>query len=440
MAEVRQSAHVTGAAKAASADEGWHAQFSPSSSERWIACPGSIAATRGCPSTSNDFSREGTAAHLLASRALDYKRPAAFWIGQEIEVESRVFTVDDDMAGHVQTYLDDLLGRVGDGTLLHEQRVWFSETIGVPDQGGTSDGIILSGDCRHLTVEDLKYGMGVQVNAEENTQMMTYALGVLETFAAVMDQVEEVTLVICQPRLDHLSEWTCSMDRLREHAATIREAAERAQYGIAFADDGEPIPEALFKVTEDGCRWCPIKATCEHYRKHVSALVFNDFDVLEDPATVEVIGRPAIPAGPSLGQMFGALELIEDWCRGVRGEVERMVLAGMDVIGPDGQRMKIIEGKKGRRAWRDQEAAKAALAGQLTPDKYLKPQPIISPSDAEKLLGRGKGGKTRFAEQFGPLIVQPPGKAKVALGSHPGAPYTPSADADEFANLEGQDE
>lgn len=112
-----------------------------------------------------------------------------------------------------------------------------------------------------------------------------------------------------------------------------------------------------------------------------------------------------------------------------------MVLNGMEVIGPDGERMKLVEGKKGRRSWADQEAAKAALAGQLPPDKYLKPQPIITPAEAEKLLGKGKGGKVRFAEAFGGLIKQAPGKAHVALGSDPRPPYTPEAGADEFEEL-----
>lgn len=435
MANVSQSAPVEGAAQAASSDEGWHAQFSPSSSERWITCPGSIAATRGVPNPSSVFAREGTAAHTLAARAFTYKKPAEFWIDQEIEVEGQVFVVSDEMAGYVQSYLDDVHSRVGDGTLMFEQRVWFSETIGVPDQGGTSDAIILSATCEHLTVEDLKYGLGVQVSAIENTQMMTYALGVLETYAAIMDEVKEITLVINQPRLDHVSEWTCSIERLREHAVTIREAAAQALRACEQADIEGTIDPAFFAVSEDGCRWCSIKATCEHYRHHVSALVFNDFDIIDKPEVIDVIGKPAIPAGPQLGQMFGALELIEDWCRGVRAEVERMVMAGLEVVGPDGLTMKIIEGKKGRRSWTDQEAAMAALAAHLTPDKYLKPQPLISPSDAQKLLGKGKGGKARFAEMFGAVIKQPPGKPKVALGSDPSSPYVPAAGADEFEDL-----
>jgi hypothetical protein len=178
-----------------SQDEGWHAQFSPSAAERWMECPGSIAASRGIERRSNFYADEGSAAHVLASRCFDYNKPAAFWIGEGIQIGDNVFEVTEDMASYVQAYVDDCLGRVAGGTRMHEQRVYFSESIGVPDQGGTSDFIALSADCKRLTVEDLKYGMGVRVDATENRQLMTYAVATLETLSVVidLDQLEDVT-------------------------------------------------------------------------------------------------------------------------------------------------------------------------------------------------------------------------------------------------------
>ncbi len=205
-----------------------HARFSPSGASRWMTCPGSIALTRDIPNPGSEYSAEGTAAHTLASRALEYGHPAAFWLGEQIQVEGRVFTVDNDMADHVQAYVDDVLRRVAGGTLLVEQRVGFSEAIGVEAQFGTADAIILSADGAHAIVEDLKYGRGVQVYATENKQLMTYAVAVLETFETIMEGVENITLVVAQPRLDHYDEWTVSVERLREHAAALR-LAERGR-------------------------------------------------------------------------------------------------------------------------------------------------------------------------------------------------------------------
>ena len=418
----------------ASDGEGWHAQFSPSSSERWLTCPGSIAITKDIPSSgSSKYADEGTAAHNLGMRALTYGHPCQFWLGEEFQVGNSIFTFTQEMCDYVQVYVDEVNARVEGGTLMVEQRVWFSDTIGVADQGGTSDAIILAKSLRTLQVGDLKYGMGVRVEAKENTQMMTYAVAVLETYDAIMEDVEEVTLFIAQPRLDHIDEWTCSVAHLREHAKRMRAAAVKANDAVALYVEGFVVPSEYFAVSEDGCRWCPAKATCDAYRKHVSALVFDDFEVLEDPSILEVTGKPAVPAGEKLGQLYGVLDLIEDWCRGVRSEIERMVFAGMEVIGPDGERMKLVEGKAGNRAWQDSDAAKAVLAGLLPPDKYLKPQEIITPAVADKLFK--KDARKTWNDMLAPLIVQKKGAAKVTLGSDPAPPYSPEASESEFEDL-----
>ena len=118
-----------------------HARFSPSSAKRWMTCPGSIALCRDIPNPSSIYADDGTASHTVASRALTYKKDAAFFIGEEIQAGDRVFTVDAERAGFVQLYLDEVRSRVGDGLLLFEQQVAFSEAIGVPGQFGTSDAI-----------------------------------------------------------------------------------------------------------------------------------------------------------------------------------------------------------------------------------------------------------------------------------------------------------
>jgi hypothetical protein len=324
--------------------------------------------------------------------------------------------------------------RVGKGMLLFEQKIQFTESIGVPGQFGTSDAIILSEDCKRAQIGDLKYGMGVRVYVEENKQLMTYAVGVLETFDSIMADVEEIDLFIVQPRLGHIDSWTVSVARLREHAAEMRLAAGAALEGCQALEETGVIPPELFKPSEDACFFCPAKATCDALRQHVSALVYDDFETLDDPPSLEVIGAPAVPAGDKLGQLYGYLELIEDWCRGVRAEVERMVFAGMRVVGPDGQPMKLVEGKRGDRKWRDERLAESRLAGLVPPDKLYKPRKLISVSDVDKMFNK-KATKAQW-EALGDLITQSKGKAKVALGSNPAPAYTAEADADEFEDLD----
>lgn len=411
-----------------------HATFSPSAAHRWMTCPGSIALTRDAPRTSNAYADEGTAAHELAQRALTYGKHAVFFVGEQIQVGERIFLVDHDMAEYVQVYLDEVRRRVGNGSLLIEQRVTFSDAIGVPSQFGTADAIILSGDGKRVQVIDLKYGQGVRVECAENEQLLTYGAAVLETFDAAMGDVQEVELVVVQPRLDHIDAWECSVERIREHAAAMRLAAQAALEGCTVYDATGAVPEALLRPAEDACRFCAAKVDCPALRRKVSEAVFDDFKALDDPEPLTVAGAPEVPRLARLGHTFGLLDMIEDWCRSVRGEVERLVMGGMTVIGPDDEPMKVIEGKRGNRKWIDEGQAEATLAGLLGPKRLYKPREVITPSAAAKLLGKG-ASKAQWAELEPLLVTQAPGKPKVTLGSDPAPPYTGAASGSEFADL-----
>ena len=420
--------------------EGWHAQYSPSKSEQWMNCPGSIAASIDLPAgPSSTFADEGTAAHLLASRAFDYKKDAAFWIGEDIQVNNNLFPVTAEMAAFVQVYIDEMRRRTLPGdTAMHEQRVYFSDIVRVADQGGTADFIILHAGCKRVTIADLKYGMGVEVSAVENKQMMTYAAAVVfETFDMLMSEVEEITMLICQPRIsDAPSEWTCTRAQLAEHADNMEAAVTAAEMAIRCKKAGEPLPPSLFQVTQKGFRWCPVKPTCDHYRQFVANEVMGDFKALDTPESVAVLGVPQVPGAPSkLGYLYGILDMIDGWTKAVRGEVERLVLAGTQVVGPDGLPMKIVEGKKGNRAWSDEEAAAATLMTVLGPDDAYKPPQVISPADAEKKLGKKR--KAEYEDFIKPLVTQSPGKPSVVLGSDPRPPYVAEASTDEFQDLGG---
>lgn len=80
-----------------------HAQLSPSSAERWMTCPGSVALSKGAPDDSSSFADEGTDAHELAAKCLESGKDAADFIG---ETMGKGNVVGADMAFHVQGYVD----------------------------------------------------------------------------------------------------------------------------------------------------------------------------------------------------------------------------------------------------------------------------------------------------------------------------------------------
>jgi hypothetical protein len=413
-----------------------HAKFSPSASARWMTCAASYPLNRDVPRRTSKWAAEGTAAHTLADRAFTYRKPCAFWIGEQIEADGFVFTVDKDMAEYVQQYVDYVHQHVFYGdTLMPEQQVGFSEAIGVPDQFGTSDNIVVKASGKHVDVFDLKYGMGVRVDADENTQGMTYAAAVLETFEPVFPDIETITVHIHQPRLDHVTTFETTVERIRQHSADMRAAAVRCFEAEAHYDvgGGDSIPAEYYAPEDKACQWCDIKHGCVALQRKVSEAVYNDFQALDDPLPLVVAPPPPVPAGDRLGAMFGLLDPIEGWARAVRAEVERMVQAGMTVTGPDGLAMKLIEGKRGNRAWTDPDAVEGVLVGLLPPEKAYKPREIATPSAVDKMLNKA-ATKAQW-ETLKPYIKQAPGKPKVVLGSNPAAPYQPSADASEFADL-----
>ena len=78
-----------------------HHKLGPSSSSIWLNCPGSVAAQRDFPNTSNAAADEGTAAHELAEKTLKSEEKNCHdFIGELMYVgfDDTEYFVDEDMA------------------------------------------------------------------------------------------------------------------------------------------------------------------------------------------------------------------------------------------------------------------------------------------------------------------------------------------------------
>ena len=78
----------------------------------------------------------------------------------------------DDYVNYIVETIENIKKSTKDPIVLIEQRLDFSNYV--PDGFGTGDCIIIADKILHII--DLKYGRGVEVSAEENPQMMLYAL------------------------------------------------------------------------------------------------------------------------------------------------------------------------------------------------------------------------------------------------------------------------
>lgn len=410
-----------------------HALFSPSGAARWINCPGSVAFDQ--TDSGSRFSDEGTAAHILAERCFTYNRDAEFFLGEQIQpsATSAIYVVDESMAYYVQIYVDDVRRRSLGCKLLTEQRVDLSEVLGVPNQFGTADTIIVDIRQKMLIVEDLKYGKGEPVSVFENFQLMLYGLAALRhpLVELLCDEIEKVRLVIAQPRIGsgEPSEWDTTpaeLETFRELAVAAVNAA-----GKAMTVSDVELQDYL-NPTDKGCRWCKVAGSCDKLAAKVQAEVGADFDVIE-------ANPPTVPTeNAALSLRFNALPLIDRWVQAVREELNRRLTIGEEIVGTDGQPLKFVEGRKGKSYWTDPATAEGLLVGQIA-DKAYQPRKVITAPAAKKILGK-KATKALWDEHFVPLIDRKQGKAHIALGSDPRPAFKPAATADEFDEINEGDE
>lgn len=399
-----------------------HAQRSSSGAGRWMTCPGSVPLEEGYPDESSEFAAEGTAAHELAAMALTDGNDAVAYLGRVIEADGMKFTVDDEMAGYVQDYLDYVLSI--EGELFVEQRLSIEHITGEAGAHGTSDAVILAGD--ELIITDLKYGRGVKVDATGNKQLQIYALAALAEHELVYD-FKRARLVIHQPRLSHVSEWTISIEALRAFGNEVTKASERCDAAVAYFQQYGEIHEKYLAPSDDACRFCKAKADCPALRSHVLATVSDDFVDITEPIApqLEQIAEREVD-NALLGNLLGAVDLVEGWCKAIRAKAEAELFAGREVPG-----YKLVEGRRGNRAWGDDSEAETALKAMRMKVEEMYDLKLISPTTAEKLHKAGKIGPRQWPK-LQALITQPDGKPSVAPESDKRPALVMTAVEDEF--------
>jgi hypothetical protein len=356
-----------------------HSNLGASSAHRWLACPGSVAAIDALPigDTSSPFAIEGTAAHELSEICLISGEDAEAWIGKPL-VEMPDWVVDEEMAEYVQVYLDycRAIGKDADEVFI-EQTVSYEDWV--PQGFGTNDfGALMIKDKR-IKIADLKYGKGVQVDAENNPQAMLYALGTYAEYGWV-SEFDYIDIAIVQPRLYHISEWTISVKDLLKWAEWVSQRAE-----IALSKDAERVPG------EKQCRFCEAKPTCKALMKYTEDIIMAEFDDLDDMPSPDTL------TDAQLRKVLETKSLIEGWLSSVETVVRERLEGGEPFDG-----FKLVEGRSLRK-WGNEQTAAEVLTETLGVDVAFK-STLISPAQAEKAL---KKDERKLLDD---LVVKPAGK------------------------------
>ena len=361
-----------------------HAILSASASARWIACPPSAKLNAELPDTTSEYAREGTCAHELA----EYKVNKMLGIEAKNPTES-LDLYDSEMEDCTESYaqyIAEQIAKYDSPVVMVEQRLDFSKYV--PGGFGTGDCVIVADDI--MTIVDLKYGKGVAVTSELNPQMMLYSLGALEMFGVLYD-INEIKMVIFQPRMENISESVITVSDLLEWAENeLKPKAELAAKG-----------EGEFCAGEH-CRFCKVKATCRKRAEYNLAIAKYDFtppDMLED-REIEMILEKA--------------DALASWASDVKEYALSQALSGKQWNG-----YKVVEGKSNRK-YSDENAVAAAVKA-IGKNPYSEPE-ILGITAMTKLLG----GKKKFDELLSKYVCKPQGKPTLVPASDKRKAWNPA--------------
>lgn len=387
-----------------------HSVFGPSASAMWMYCAGSLIANLGLTDNGSYEAAEGTVAHDVAEEWLKTGKRPTHRVGKIEKVTNGEVTyevlVTNVMLDYCQEYVDWC--KFEPGTHYTEVKVYFSEFMPIPNQGGTSD----HAACQpgKLVITDLKYGKGVKVFAEGNSQGLLYALGFFLRYDWIYE-FEEIEIRIAQPRLDHFDTWTISREFLLEFA---EEARARAAAAWQIGAPRKPSAKA--------CQWCKVKTRCTAVLRLIDAVLEGrssefdrEFSQEELAAFVESIESGAYKLRPvnvadltddHLAKLLPYRQLVEKWFSSVFFELESRKLNGNDVKG-----YKIVESRSSRE-FRDPVKAEQTLEMIGLDRGEIFTEKMISPNQAEILI----------REKFGVPRKEIPGLIMSEVLKKPGRP------------------
>ena len=232
-----------------------HSKYSPSSAERWFACPGSIKLSEGIerepvgrPALVGTFIHN--MAEMLMKGHLEGITLEDYWLGKSETVENVKIYADQDMIDCAKFYVDYIEKRSNEleAKPLIEEQVSIEEINA--ECWGTSDAILFNKDV--IEVVDLKTGKW-PVSPQNNLQMSIYALGALARYG---HEDMKVIMTIVQPR---------AKDKVRSWETTAEYLVDWGFSDLKNALDACEAETPNYAFGEQ-CRFCPAKRVCETYK------------------------------------------------------------------------------------------------------------------------------------------------------------------------------
>ena len=347
-----------------------HAYLSASASHRWLACPPSAKLCAQEEDRGSPYAQQGTDAHELCQYLVEKA------LGYRVREPTEDLTwYDAEMQEAAEGYCSFVMEQVAearkfcrDPLVCVEQTLDFSKWV---EHGfGTGDCVIVADDLLHII--DFKYGVGVLVEATDNSQLKCYALGALDTFGDLYD-IRRIRLSIYQPRRENVDTFELTTEELLLWADEILAPTAK----LAYEGDGD------FHAGVH-CQFCKVKATCRERANYSMELAKYEF------AAAPLLDTDEIAA------ILPQIDALVSWAEDIKSFALQQALSGVRYEG-----FKVVEGRSNRKY--SDESAVAAVVQEAGYDLYEK-----------KLLGitgmQRQLGKKKFEELLSGLVIKPQGK------------------------------
>lgn len=333
---------------------GAHAILSASASHRWLKCLPSARWEQQFPDKTSAYAEEGTRAHALAEKALKEFREGG---------SPEVVSDDAEMKEAIQSYVDTVAEKYTearqaspDARLLIEQHLDFSKWV--PQGFGTGDCLIISDKI--LEVCDLKYGKGVEVSAQGNSQMRLYALGAIEA-QEMFWGFDKVRMTIIQPRIGNISSEEMSVEDLKAWGAIAHQRAL-----LAFEGKGQ-------LTAGDHCRFCRCRTVCRAYADYMTAPLKEAFKMPQKLQPDEI------------ADIVLKAKKIKNWLEDIETYALVQAMDGRKLPG-----LKLVAGRSVRKIINPDLAAGKLLEAGYKPEEIYKPQSLQTMTELKKLCGAKK--------------------------------------------------
>lgn len=367
-----------------------HALFGASGSYKWLGCAPALAMEKGRPDKTNAAAIQGTMMHKVGECCL-LNRLSPLVPGVEGGTEAGFYigsyplaTAEDGKAG--PQFIEELVDPVNayvervwksytshrKNQLFIEQRVNYSNWINQPKSFGTADAIVLvwlpKKKAYRLEVHDFKGGVYFQISADNNPQLMLYALGAWRRVSKHYDIVE-MTLVIHQGRVTEVaSEWDVDAETLTKFANYAKERAALARecLNIPIAE----IPASSYNPSEEACRWCKAADDCTARMTYISKLARGG-NLPRPEHTLPVL------TDEDYKVLAKAMPEIERWVSNMKSSLLDRMMSGKEIPGH-----KLVVGRNGARSWKNEKRAKRIMQRAGLEAKEV----FMTPAQAEKAL------------------------------------------------------